>query len=364
MRIILLLLLSLVGTSVQAADNVIQINQPQIDSLGIKLGKPEHASQVPVLYAPAKIVVPPTHEYVVSTTQAGLVNKLYAAVGDKVQKGQSLAELHSQDLLALQQQYLKATNELKLGQAVYNRDKKLLEEGVISDKRSQETRSQYQLYLTEASETKQLLEMAGMSNAEIQRLAKTQRLSSLLTLRASLSGIVLERMASAGQRIDSLAPLYRIADLSELWLEINIPQERIGDINVGDQVMIENTDVTAHISLLGQSVNPENQTLLARAVIKGIPAAVRVGQKVNTRIIHGSDKTTAFKVPNAAIAQNEGQTYIFIRTGQGFLVKPVKVIGKQDTDSIITGELTGTEDIAVSGAVALKANWLGLGSDE
>jgi cobalt-zinc-cadmium efflux system membrane fusion protein len=364
MNIILLLLLSLVGLSVQAAGDAIQISQAQIDSLGIKLGKPEQASQVPVLYAPAKVVVPPTREYVVSTTQAGLVNRLYAAVGDKVQKGQALAEIYSQDLLALQQQYLKAVNELNLGQAVYNRDKKLLEEGVISDKRSQETRSQYQLYLTEANETRQLLEMAGMSAAEINRLNKTQRLSSLLTLRAPLSGVVLERMASAGQRIDSLAPLYRIADLSELWLEINIPQERIGDVNVGDQVQIDNTAITAHIDLLGQSVNPENQTLMARAIIKGSPATVRVGQKVNTRIIHGSDKTSAFKVPNAAIAQHEGKAYIFIRTDQGFLVRPITVIGKQDSDSIITGELTGAEDIAVTGAVALKANWLGLGGDE
>jgi len=40
------------------------------------------------------------------------------------------------------------------------------------------------------------------------------------------------------------------------------------------------------------------------------------------------------------------------------------VIGKQETDSIITGDLQGNEDIAVNGAVALKANWLGLGSEE
>lgn len=363
MKLILLLLLTLASAGVQAADNVIQITEEHINNLGVKLGKPEPASQVPVLYAPARIAIPPAHEYIVSTAQAGLIMKLHVAVGDKVEKGQALAEINSPDLLALQQQYLKAINELELGRAIYNRDKKLLEEGVISGRRSQETRSQYQLYQTEANEARQLLEMAGMSAAEIQRLAKTQRLSSLLTLRAPMSGVVLERMTAAGQRIDNLAPLYRIADLSELWLEINIPPERIGDIGIGDQVRIENTEVTAQISLLGQSVNPDNQTLLARAVIKGEPAGVRAGQKVTVQIIQERGQS-AFKVPNAAIAQHEGQAYLFIRTGQGFAVKPVTVVGRQETDSIITGELTGAEDIAVSGAVALKANWLGLGSDE
>jgi cobalt-zinc-cadmium efflux system membrane fusion protein len=179
----------------------------------------------------------------------------------------------------------------------------------------------------------------------------------------------MERMAVAGTRIDILAPIYRIANLSELWLEISIPHERIGSIKVGDQVLVENTSISAEITLLGQSVNPENQTLQARAVI--IPkqklgneqSAIRVGQTLNARIIQPSENA-AFKAPNTAIAQNEGKSFIFIRTQEGFKVVPITVIGKQGEDSIISGDLTGDEDIAIKGAVALKANWLGLGSAE
>jgi cobalt-zinc-cadmium efflux system membrane fusion protein len=116
--------------------------------------------------------------------------------------------------------------------------------------------------------------------------------------------------------------------------------------------------------LLGQSVNPENQTILARAVLDTKDAAfLRPGQRLNTRIIQSIDKA-AFKIPNTAIAQNEGKAYIFIRNPQGFSVTPVTVVGKQGDESIISGELTGNEEIAVKGAVALKANWLGLGSGE
>jgi len=45
-------------------------------------------------------------------------------------------------------------------------------------------------------------------------------------------------------------------------------------------------------------------------------------------------------------------------------VTPVSIIGKQGEQSIISGELSANDDIAVQGAVALKANWLGLGSEE
>jgi cobalt-zinc-cadmium efflux system membrane fusion protein len=42
----------------------------------------------------------------------------------------------------------------------------------------------------------------------------------------------------------------------------------------------------------------------------------------------------------------------------------VKVLGKQGDESIISGNFTGSEQLAIQGAVALKANWLGLGSGE
>ncbi len=360
----MVLLLSLAGFGSHATENVIQISQGNLENLGVTLGKPEPVTQIPVLSAPAKVVIPPTQEYIVSASQAGVIDKLNVAIGDKVAKGQILAQLNSPDLLTLQREYLKAGTAQQASLINYNRDKKLLEEGVIPDRRWQETSSQYHSAVSETDEHKQLLEIAGMTSGEVGQLAKTHRLTRQLNVRAPIAAVVLERLAVAGTHIDMMAPLYRIANLDELWLEINIPQERMGSIKIGDRVEVENSEVRAKITLLGQSVNPENQTMLARAVVETKNTeSLRPGQRLNTRIIQSSDKA-AFKVPNTAIAQNEGKAFIFIRNQQGFSVSPITVIGKQGDESIISGELTGNEEVAVKGAVALKANWLGLGSDE
>jgi cobalt-zinc-cadmium efflux system membrane fusion protein len=345
------------------AENTIQISEDHFNNLGVVLGKLEPAKQIPVLTAPAKVVIPPAHEYIVSASQSGLITKLNASMGDNVNKGEVLAQLNSPDLLSMQRLYLKAVSDMQLGSLSYQRDKKLLEDGVIAERRWQETRSQYNVFVSEVNEHKQLLEIAGMTAGEIDHLGKTRQLSGRLNVHAPISGTVIERMAVAGERIDILAPLYRIANLDELWLEINIPHERIGSIKVGDQVLVENTPVSAEITLLGQSVNPENQTLLARAKIKGNQSAVRAGQTINTQIIQASENAV-FKIPNAAIAQNEGKSFIFIRNPDGFKVSQITIIGKQGEESVISGALTGDEGIAVKGAVALKANWLGLGSAE
>lgn len=352
-------------SKVNANDNEIKITQVQLYNLGVKIDKLKIVEQIPLLTAPAKVVIPPSQEFIVSASQAGLISKLNVTLGDHVEKDQILAHIKSPELLSLQRQFLKANSEKNLAWAGYQRDQKLLQEGVISDRRWMESRSRYSTFLAEANEAKQLLEISGMSKNDIKKLASSRRLTSQLYVRSPIKGVILERMVVAGERLDILAPLYRIANLDELWLEINIPQERMNSIKIGDKVLIENTQLTAKITLLGQSVNVKNQTILARAVINGSHPTLRAGQKINSQIIQNSDKPT-FLVPNAAIAQSEGQAYLFIRQTAGFIVSPIKVIGKQQSYSVIIGndDLNQDVEIAVRGAVALKANWLGLGRDE
>ncbi|SJM91366.1 efflux RND transporter periplasmic adaptor subunit [Crenothrix polyspora] len=359
----LTVLLAAFSTTAMAENNTIDINAEQINNLGIQMGKLEAVNQQPLLTAPATVVIPSAHEYIVSASQAGLISRLHSSVGENVKKGALLAQINSPELLALQGRYLKTLSALNLAVVTHERDKKLLKEGVIASRREQETLSLYNAAVLDVNEAQQLLEIAGMTAIDINQLKATHQLNSALRVHAPISGTVIERMAVAGTRVDMLAPLYRIADLSELWLEISIPQERLSDINIGNQVVIENTSLNAKISLLGQSVNPDNQTVIARALIQADHTGIRPGQRVNIQIIQDSD-SSLFKIPNTAIAQNEGKSFVFVRTPKGFSVNAIDIVGKQDSQSTVTGDFTGNEDIATQGAVALKANWLGLGGKE
>lgn len=361
-RLILLALLVPAAVSAEQ-DYQIKITKVQLYNLGVKIGKVQQVQETPLLYAPAMVVIPPDKEFIISAAQAGLVKKLYVSVGDSVKKGQKLAEINSPELLILQRQYLKAVNSRNLARAGYGRDKKLHEEGVISDRRWQETSAKYNGILADLNEAAQLLEIAGISKASINTLAKTRKLTSMLVLNAPIDGVILERSVVAGERIDMLAPIYRMANLEHLWLEINIPQEKMKNVHLDDQVMITGSTATAHITLLGQHVNPKNQTVLARAVIDQTDPNLRAGQSVNTQIVQTS-QTPLFRIPNAAIAQRQEQNYIFVRTESGFTVEPVTVMGKESDYSIVSGNINDQTAIAVRGAVALKAKWIGLGDEE
>jgi cobalt-zinc-cadmium efflux system membrane fusion protein len=356
-----LLLVSALGVS--AEDMQIRMTQEQIDNLAIKVGPLLASQQVPLLYAPARVVVPANRELLISSPQPGLLAQLHVNIGDKVEKGQILAQINSPELVALQQQFLTATSEQNLSAKEYQRDKSLSQEGVIAERRWQETQALHASKSAKTDEAKQMLTMAGMSASEVSALTKNRHLNSQLNVRAPISGVVLERMATVGARLDMQAPLYRIADLSELWLEINIPQQRLESLRIGDRVEGEDLAMTGKITLLGQSVNPENQTVAVRAVVDGQSAQLRVGQNLNVRILQDS-RNPAFRVPNSAIAQNAGHAYVFVRNANGFAVTEIKVLGRHDYESLISAMLKGDEQIAIQGSVALKANWLGLGGGE
>lgn len=345
-------------------EQTITISDVQLYNLGVKIGPLVSNNEVPLLNAPGKVVIPPANDHIVSAAQAGLITQLLVAVGDRVEQGQLLAEISSPELLTLERQYLKALSNRQLAWSAYQRDKKLAEQGVIAKRRWLETQSRYQLFDAEVDEARQLLEFAGMSDSDIKQLSKTRKLTRSLNVYAPIDGVVLERMITVGNRVDTLAPLYRVANLERLWLEINIPHERAEHIKLGDKVLIANSTANARVSLIGRRVDPENQTLLTRAVVdRSDHYDLHAGQSVNARVLQSS-QFPLFKVPNAAIAQREGQAYIFIRHETGFAIAPVDILGKQQDFAIVAGDLHGDENIAIRGAVALKAKWVGLGETE
>jgi len=346
-----------------ALEDTVKITAEQEQHIGIRTLQPEGIASVPLARAPARVGLPPQNEYIVSAAQAGLVQKVEVAIGVKISKGQVLARLQSPGLLALQRGVLDAATGFNLAKAKLNRDTTLLEEGIIARMRFQETQSDYERYATGLREAEQVLAAAGASAADIEALKRTRKLDSLMNVVSPTDGVVLERMATAGQRVDVLAPLFRVGKLDELWLEIDMPQERVNELRLGDKVRIENTAYTARIAHIGQSVNPGSQSALVRGVIEGKPADIRPGQNVNVQISHASTDRL-FRLPIAALVNQEGKAYVFVRVPGGFAARPVAVASTEERHVVIHEGLRDGEQVVVQGVAALKASWTGIGSDE
>lgn len=355
----LLLYLSLVQASgVLAEGNLVRLDAEQRSHLDVRTALPEPVAGIPLAQAPGRVVLPPAKEFAVTSFQSGIITRVNVPLGVKVAKGQVLAEIDSVALVDLQRAVVDAYSVFGVAQAKLQRDETLLREGVIAKMRWQETRSGYDRALAALKAAEQTLLASGMAAADIERLKSGSQINGLYRVRAPVDGIVLTRMAIVGQRVDALAPLFRIGKLDELWLEIDMPQERIKEARIGDRVSIESLKARARVIEIGQSVDPQSQTAMVRALVEQGTDRLRPGMQVNVQVMHRSTDRI-FRVPVAAIFKHEGRSYVFVKRPAGFEATEVAVAGEEPYSVVLHEGLNEGEAVVVQGVAGLKAAWLG-----
>lgn len=367
-----MLLLSLVCASFNIANagEIIRITPAQIKTLGIETAPIQANSNANSQHLPGEIVVPVDQARMISAPQSGLIDQMLVATGQRVKQGQALAHLSSPDLVALQRDHLQALSQQRLSQNSLNRDAELYKDGIIAERRYLTSESNHAEVSALLAERRQALKLSGMSPQAIKSLETSGSYTNGITLNASIDGIVLEQMVTAGQRVDSAMPIYRIAKLSPLWLEIHVPTQALSSIQLGMKVSILNTEASGKVIAIVPNVNKLDQTGLVRVAINTGTAVLAPGQLVEAEIAQAlNNKSTSFSVVKSAIVQiNEGknanQTLVFVQTKEGFEPRPVKVLNNASAQTFISGDFSGTERIVTSGIAALKAKMQGIGEGE
>ncbi|MFZ3087230.1 MAG: efflux RND transporter periplasmic adaptor subunit [Methylotenera sp.] len=347
-------------SSAQAADVVMTSGQQQ--SLGVTVAPIGKNNVFSSRHFPAEIVVPVGQERVISAPQSGLIDQVYIAAGQAVKKGQVIAHLHSPDLLNLQRDYLQALTQKRLAAKSLARDTELLKDGIIPQRRYLETESMHDETSAALEQRKQALRLAGMSDAAIGKLSPAAGMSSGITLTAPMDGQVLEQMVTTGQRVDMATPLYRIANLNPLWLEIHAPLEGLPFVKQGMAVSVPKLQASGKLIAVIRSVNKADQTLHLRAEITKGAEKLSPGQFVEAEISLGGE-AQYFSVPKSALARQGAEAFVFVQTKNGFTPVKVKVISEQGEEAILDAGFKGNEKIAVTGISAIKGTWLGLGGE-
>lgn len=350
----------LVSGLVHAVDIVMTAQQQQ--NLGVSVAPVGKNNQFGSRSYPAEITIPVGQERVISAPQAGLIDQLFVAAGQSVKKGQPLAHLSSPELLGLQRDYLQALTQKRLADKSFARDTELYKDGIIPQRRYLETESMHEEAAATLSQRRQALRLTGMSDAAIAKLRPESGMQSGITLSATMDGQVLEQMAAVGQRVDVSAPIYRIGNLSKLWLEIHAPLEGLPFVKPGMQVSVPKLQVTGKLIAVIRNVNKSDQTLHLRAEISSGAEKLSPGQFVET-VIHLGGDAKYFSVPKTALARQGAETVVFIKTTKGFSPLQVRVISEQGDEAVVDGRFGGNEKIAVTGIAAIKGAWLGLGGE-
>ncbi len=368
----LVLLMSLVYASINFAHaaELIRITPAQIKALAIVTESIQPNAKAMSQHLPGEIVVPVDQARIISAPQSGLIDQMLVATGQRVKQGQVLAHLSSPDLVALQREHLQALSQQRLSQNSLNRDAELYKDGIIAERRYLSTQSSHNEVNALLAERRQALKLSGMSPQAIKSLETSGSYANGISLTAPIDGMVLEQHVTAGQRVDSAMPIYRIAKLSPLWLEMRVPSQLLSSIKLGMTVKTTGTEASGKVIAIVPNINKLDQTALVRVLMTNGTSALAPGQLVEAEISQPiTQKSGSFSISKSAIVQindlkHTDQKLVFIQTKNGFEARAIKVLNNNGNQAFITGDFAGNEHLVISGTAALKAKMQGLGGDE
>jgi membrane fusion protein, heavy metal efflux system len=289
---------------------------------------------------------------------AARVARLIASPGQVVRRGQPLAELQSVELGQARAGHTAARARAELARQTVERKRGLAAERIVS-------RGELQRSEAEAAEAEADLQAAEASLAALGVGVRAGGGDlSRFSLLSPLSGTVLERTAVQGQMADPSRALFRIADLSHLWLVVQSPERDATRVRQGSPAEIAlaalpGQKLRGTVDWVGREVDAHSRTVPVRIVLPNPDGRLKPGMFATAWLSTGAEGEKVVAVPATALQRMDDRWVVFLPLGEKgegrFEVRPVergRDLGEEV--AILTGLRPG-ENVVVEGAFVLRA---------
>ncbi len=289
---------------------------------------------------------------------SGVVRDVGASLGDEVNVEQILASIESAELAESKADYLEKLRQFEIAGKAYKRKKYLHKEKIASEASWLEKEADYLNAETALKTARSMLVVSGLTKEEIKNLPEATDLQfGRYELRAPMSGTIIEKHITVGEKLSDDSEVFTISDLSLLWVDLKIPARDIYRVKQGSNVVIESSNgikAIGTISLIGPVVDEVTRTALARLMLENEDRRWKPGTFV-TGFVRISAEDLSVVVSAEAVQNMEGKDVIFVQEGDAFKPVPV-VVGRRDRTKaeIISGLKPGTFHVT-QGAFELKA---------
>lgn len=328
--------------------------------------------------ATGKILVPEDHMANIGPVHEGRLVRLYAGQGSKVKKGQKLADLESADIDQAEADYLKAladfenarrtsAAEVKFAQATYDRTRMLFEKSITAGKNVEAAEHDLELAKASASSSvagakaaltsaRRHLLILGLKDSEVDALASKSSLGAMFSLTAPIAGIVIERNGTVGATVGSDANVFKIIDISRVWIDANVFEKDLERVRLGQDVKVKvpafpGSSFSGRVILISSVVDPETRSVKVRTEVPNPDARLKPDMFANVEIVTDLH-STAISIPQSAVLKDGEKQVVFVADGNGYKKREVAVgIASNDRVEIIEG-------LAAGDKVVVKGNYL------
>jgi cobalt-zinc-cadmium efflux system membrane fusion protein len=294
----------------------------------------------------------------------GSVSEVFKRLGDPVKKGDVLAILDSRELADAKADYLAALERLALEEANYSQEERVYKKNISSERDYLNAKKAVAEARINMRSARQKLMALGLSQQDISDLPEEpdERLTSF-EITAPFDGTIIEKHITMGETIkdDDETPRFVIANMSSVWVNLQIYQKDLPFIREGKTVVISPghgiPDVQGIIEYVGPIVDEQTRTAVARIVLENKNGQYRPGLFVTAEIeLNHTDALLC--VEKDAVQVIDKEPVVFIEAGHGYSPQPVK-LGRSDKDHVeILAGLSRGQRYVAKGAFDLKAHML------
>ncbi|MDA3908276.1 MAG: efflux RND transporter periplasmic adaptor subunit [Sulfurimonas sp.] len=330
------------------AAQTIEISKKQQDDLGVNIQEVTIIDSIPV--GPYNGIVTLDKRDIISigSTVEAVVENIHVRNLEHVKKGEKLLTLKSNELLNLQEKYIKALIESKTIDKNYERNQKLQSQGIISSKKLLESIQKKQSSDLRVKLSANELLASGFSNNMLVRVQNNHQPIMQFNILATRDGIINKIDVNIGEKVESNRSMMNIYADGKRFIELSVPVHTVGSISIGDKSSFE--AYSAKITAIGNVVNSESQSVQVRALIDNAKNIMinRIYPVIITKKISG-----AVKIKKSALVFDGNNSYVFKRVAKGFEVISVSIIKEGPSCYIVHANLKAGDAVAVSSTSAL-----------
>lgn len=302
----------------------------------------------------------------VSPRITGRVHRVAAMLGEQVAAGQTLAEIDAIELGQAKAEHLQAKAQEELARTNYERAKGLFDDAIVAQQRVLEAEAHLRETTAALRTSAETLRLYGLSRQQVAKLDYEDAAASIYPLRAPFAGTIVERHATLGELVTPERNLFTLADLSHVWIWIDVFQRDLARVHLEDQVQARvdafpDVAFTGTVSYLSARVDAETRTLRARLDVANPGGKLRPGMFVDVALVdpHGVDEgvqAASLVVPESALVRDSEETAVFVASGERRFQRRAVQVGRRAGSWVeILDGLTAGEEVVVEGAFLLKS---------
>ena len=318
-----------------------------IKSSGLELLKVEPMMFENALELKGELKFPDNFESFITPKASGTLVKTYSTIGDKVSQGDLLATVQSQDLIRLNAERSIAMDTLQFSRKKMEQERTLFQKRVSPEIDYINAQREFEDAQIRANELNSLIRSYGGSG------------NGTIEVRAAMSGTILQVLGAVGSNVTPASPLFKIANTSQLLAIVNVPADKLNEINPDNKVTVKpqtqtgTEEALGRIKYISDVIDPKTRTAQVFIEISN-QFKWRSGQLITAQIF---EKQT---MKQMVVREDALQTFrdwdvVFIRVGNDFEARPLELGDKFNGYVEVKSGLKAGQVYAAGNSYLLKA---------